>query len=115
MRLIPSSKIQRLPPYAFAEMDKLVTGLRGEGVDVIDFGTGDPRDETPGFVREAVARAAEKHKTTGYPSYIGLPEFRQEVAAWYKRRFNVTLDPETEITSSIGSKEGIFNFPQAFL
>jgi LL-diaminopimelate aminotransferase len=110
-----SKKIQSLPPYAFAEMDKLVAQLRAEGVDVIDFGTGDPRDETPKFVRDAATQALETYKSTGYPSYIGLQEFRRAIAAWYKRRFTVELDPETEITSTIGSKEGIFNFPQAFI
>lgn len=113
--MIPSKKIRSLPDYAFAEMDKLVAQLRSEGVDVIDFGTGDPRDETPDFIREAAKKAIDTYKTAGYPSYIGLPEFRHAIAAWYKRRFGVTLDPETEITSTIGSKEGIFNFPQAFL
>lgn len=115
MALIPSQKIQSLPGYAFAEMDKLVTQLRAEGVDVIDFGTGDPRDETPIFIRNAAKQAIDEYKSAGYPSYIGLPEFRRAIAAWYARRFNVTLDSETEITSTIGSKEGVFNFPQAFL
>lgn len=113
--MIPSKKIRSLPDYAFAEMDKLVAQLRSEGVDVIDFGTGDPRDETPDFIREAAKKAIDTYKTAGYPSYIGLPEFRSAIAAWYKRRFSVEFDPETEITSTIGSKEGIFNFPQAFL
>lgn len=113
--MTPSQKIQSLPGYAFAEMDKLVTQLRSEGVDVIDFGTGDPRDETPKFVRDAAVQALETYKSAGYPSYVGLQEFRSAIAAWYKRRFSVELDPETEITSTIGSKEGIFNFPQAFL
>lgn len=111
----PSKKIQSLPGYAFAEMDKLVLQLRSEGVDVIDFGTGDPRDPTPEFIRDAAKQAIDEYKSAGYPSYVGLPEFRQAIAAWYARRFNITLDPETEITSTVGSKEGVFNFPQAFL
>lgn len=115
MALTPSKKIQSLPGYAFAEMDKLVTQLRAEGVDVIDFGTGDPRDPTPEFIRDAAKQAIDEYKSAGYPSYIGLPEFRRAIAAWYARRFGVMLDPETEITSTVGSKEGIFNFPQAFL
>ncbi|MBI2638904.1 aminotransferase class I/II-fold pyridoxal phosphate-dependent enzyme [Candidatus Peregrinibacteria bacterium] len=113
--IIPSQKIQSLPPYAFAEMDRLVGQLKNQGVDVIDFGTGDPRDETPKFVRDAATEAIEEYKSAGYPSYIGLPEFRITIAAWYKRRFNVELNPDTEITSTVGSKEGIFNFPQAFI
>lgn len=113
--IIPSKKIQMLPGYAFAEMDKLVSGLKAEGTNVIDFGTGDPRDETPEFVREAAKKAIGANKTSGYPSYIGMPEFRNAIAEWYSRRCGVTLDPETEITSTIGSKEAIFNFPNAFL
>lgn len=110
-----SQKIRALPGYAAAEVDKLVARLKTEGVDVIDFGTGDPQDETPSFIREAAKKALDIYKTAGYPDYIGLSEFRREIAAWYRRRFGITLDPETEITTTIGSKEGIFNFPQAFL
>lgn len=115
MAVTPSQKIQSLPDYAFAEMDKLVTQLRADGVDVIDFGTGDPRDETPLFIRNAAKQAIDEYKSAGYPSYIGLPEFRRAIAAWYTRRFGVELNADTEITSTVGSKEGIFNFPQAFL
>ena len=110
-----SSKIRSLSPYAFAEMDKLVSQMRAQGVDIIDFGVGDPRDETPSFIRDAAKAALDEFKTSGYPSYVGLPEFRATIAAWYKRRFNVMLDLETEITSTVGSKEGIFNFPEAFI
>ena len=80
--ITPSQKIQSLPPYAFAEMDRLVGQLRAEGIDVIDFGTGDPRDETPKFVRDAASHSLETYKTAGYPNYIGLPEFRQSIAQW---------------------------------
>lgn len=114
-KLSISTKIRSIPPYAFAEMNKLVEQLVSEGVDVIDFGTGDPRDETPEFIRNAAKTAIDTYKTSGYPSYVGMEEFRDTIAQWYQRRFKVTLDPETEITSTIGSKEGIFNFPQAFL
>ncbi len=111
----PSHKIRSLPGYAFAEIEKLVSARKAEGIDVIDFGVGDPRDETPKFIRNAAKEALDSYKTSGYPGYIGLPEFRKTVAAFYLRRFNVALDPETEIASTIGSKEGIFNFPEAFL
>ena len=110
-----STKLRSIPPYAFDEMNKIVAQLAAEGVDVIDFGTGDPRDETPDFIRNAAKAAIDSHKTSGYPSYIGMKKFRDTVAQWYQRRFKVALDPETEITSTIGSKEGIFNFQQAFL
>jgi LL-diaminopimelate aminotransferase len=110
-----STKISSLRPYAFAEMDRQVNELKAKGIDVIDFGTGDPRDETPVFIREALKSAADLHRSSGYPSSIGLQEFRQAIANWYLKRFQVILDPETEITTTIGSKEGIFHFPFAFV
>lgn len=110
-----SQKISAIPSYAFAENDRIATELRSRGVDVIDFGTGDPLDETPQFVRKAAKDAIDVHKSSGYPSYIGSAAFRFGIADWFRRRFGVELDPETEITSTIGSKEAIFSFPQAFI
>lgn len=110
-----SQRIQSLPPYPFVEMDRMVNALQQQGIDVIDFGTGDPRDETPECVRKATQEAIETYKASGYPSTQGLPIFQQAIAEWAKKRFGIALDPETEITSTLGSKEAIFNFPQAFL
>jgi LL-diaminopimelate aminotransferase len=111
----PSRRVAALRPYAFAEVDRLVQQLRSEGVTPIDFGVGDPTVPTPALVREATRRAVDAHATSGYPSYVGSPEFRGAVAAWMKRRFSVDLDPQTEITSSAGSKELIFNLHEGFV
>lgn len=110
-----TQRIQSLPPYPFVEMDRMVNALQKQGIDVIDFGTGDPRDETPEFIREAAKEAIDHYKSSGYPGTQGLPIFREAIAEWAEKRFGITLNPETEITSTIGSKEAIFNFPQAFL
>ena len=110
-----SQKLENLAPYAFKEINDRVTALKEKGITPIDFGVGDPSDPTPNFVIEALNKGAIKHAKSGYPSYIGLKEFREAAAQYMQRRFNVSLNPETEITSNIGSKEAIFNFPQAFL
>lgn len=110
-----SDKIKNLSPYAFAEVNKLVDELKSQGVDVVDFGVGDPLDPTPEFIRKALTPGADKHASSGYPSYIGMKSFREKVAEWMQNRFGVELDPETEVTSHIGSKEAIFNFPEAII
>lgn len=110
-----SQRIATLGGYAFAEVDKKVDELKAQGVDTIDFGVGDPIDPTPKFIREACSAGLEKQKSSGYPSYIGTMEFREEIAAWHKKRFGIDLDPKTEITSTVGSKEGVFHFPLAFI
>lgn len=110
-----SNTIQSLAPYAFAEVDKLVDELKSQGINPIDFGVGDPIDPTPEFIREALKKGTDTHACAGYPSNIGMPSYRQAIADWYKVRFNVELNPDTEICSNIGSKEGIFNFPLGHL
>jgi LL-diaminopimelate aminotransferase len=110
-----SSIIQNLAPYAFAEVDKLVDGLKSQGVTPIDFGVGDPIDPTPEFIREALKKGTDTHACAGYPSNIGMPSYRKAIADWYKTRFSVELNPDTEICSNIGSKEGIFNFPKGVI
>lgn len=110
-----SEIIKGLGNYAFAEVDKEVEKLKAKGIAPIDFGVGDPINPTPQFIRDACKDALDKRSTAGYPSYIGDIKFREKVSKWNKERFNITLDPNTEITSSIGSKEAIFNFPNAFI
>ena len=110
-----SNTIQSLAPYAFAEVDKLVDALKEQGISPIDFGVGDPIDPTPEFIREALKKGADTHACAGYPSNIGMPSYRQAIANWYKDRFKVEINPDTEICSNIGSKEGIFNFPKGHL
>jgi LL-diaminopimelate aminotransferase len=86
-----------------------------KGVDLIDLSIGDPDIPTPEHIVEAMKKAVEKPEHHRYPSYEGMLSYREAVAEWYKRRFNVTLDPQTEVLSLIGSKEGIGHIPLAFV
>jgi len=115
MQIEPSRRVQSMGVYAFAAVDEQVEKLRAKGVEPVDFGVGDPTIPPPEIVREATRAGVEKHKAAGYPSYIGMPEYRAAVAAWMRRRFGVELDPEREITSTIGAKEAVFNFAEAFV
>ncbi|MCK5558888.1 MAG: aminotransferase class I/II-fold pyridoxal phosphate-dependent enzyme, partial [Candidatus Hydrogenedentes bacterium] len=108
-------RLARLDAYAFAEVDNIVAELKAQGVAPIDFGVGDPTVATPQFIRRSCKRALDARASSGYPTYIGDPGFREAVAQWLKNRFSVKLDPETEITSTIGSKEAVFHFPKAFV
>ena len=113
MRL--ARRVQNLPPYLFAELDRKVAARRAAGADVISLGVGDPDLPTPDHVVEALREAARDSSTHRYPSYYGMPELREAIAAWYDRRFGVTLDPETEVQPLIGSKEGLVHLAMAFL
>ncbi len=115
MQITPSKRVQSIGGYAFAEVDMQVANLRKQGIEPIDFGVGDPTIPPPPAVIQAVKDGVERHKTAGYPSYIGLHEYREAIAGWSQRRFGVDLDPETEITSTIGSKEAVFHFAEAFV
>ncbi len=115
MKVEPSARLLSLSGYAFAEIDKKVAELKKSGAPVADFGVGDPTEPTIGLIRNYCKRAIDKRKEYGYPSYIGDIDFRQEIATYCRNRFNISLDPEKEITSSIGSKEAIFHFPEAFI
>ncbi len=110
-----SQRISQTAPYAFARIDEEVRKLKAQGVSVIDFGVGDPTSPTPDFVVSALQQAAQQRVNSGYPSYVGEMGFRQACADYLKRDFGVTLDPATEITSTIGSKEAVFNFPLGFV
>jgi LL-diaminopimelate aminotransferase len=105
MRL--ANRIAKLPPYLFAEVSKRIAQRRAEGHDVISLGIGDPDLPTPPHIVDAMADLVHDPANHRYPESEGLPEFRQAVAEWYDRRFDVALDPEKEIISLIGSKEGI--------
>ncbi|MES9995188.1 LL-diaminopimelate aminotransferase [Desulfovibrio aminophilus] len=116
MRTFPLAKrLQALPPYLFAAIDKAKEEVRAQGKDIISLGIGDPDMPTPEFIVEALCAAARKPEHHQYPSYIGMLAFRQAVADWYKTRFGVDLDPATEVMTLIGSKEGIAHFPLAFI
>lgn len=110
-----SKRLDSLPTYAFKEINDAKAALLASGVKAIDFGVGDPADPTPEFVRKELSTAAEKHATSGYPSYTGAASFLEACAKYMEKTFGVELDPATEISSSIGSKEAIFNFPEAFV
>ena len=110
-----ADRIADLPPYLFAELDRKLSAKRAEGVDVISLGVGDPDLPTPEHVVRAMQEAVADPATHRYPSYIGAPEFRRAVAAWYRRRFDVELDPDTEVMALIGSKEGIGHVSFAFV
>jgi LL-diaminopimelate aminotransferase len=108
-------RIAALPPYLFAEIDRKVAAAKAAGVDVISFGVGDPDLPTPDFIVDELASAAHDPSTHQYPSYFGLPELREVIAAFYQRRFGVELDPGTQVLPLIGSKEGIAHLPWAFV
>ena len=111
----PSSRLERIPPYLFAELERKIAAKKEQGVDVISLGIGDPDTPTPQVVVDALARAAADAGTHQYPSNRGRPEFRAAVARFYERRFGVTLDPGTEIMPALGAKECVFNLNLAFL
>jgi LL-diaminopimelate aminotransferase len=110
-----ASRLDLLPPYLFAELDRLKREVQQKGVDVISLGIGDPDLPTPPHILEACKRAADLPINHRYPDYQGLERFRQAASDWYKSRFGVLLDPRTEACALIGSKEGIANFPVAIL
>jgi LL-diaminopimelate aminotransferase len=111
----PSSRLDRLPPYLFAELERKVREKRAAGVDVISLGIGDPDTPTPEHVIEALAASASDPGTHQYPANRGRPELREAYARFYERRFGVDLDPETEIIPALGAKECVFNLNLAFL
>jgi LL-diaminopimelate aminotransferase len=110
-----SARLERLPPYLFAELERKVAAKRAAGVDVISLGIGDPDTPTPELVVDAAREALADPGTHQYPSNRGRAELREAVARFYERRFGVNLDPETEIMPALGAKECVFNLSLAFL
>lgn len=110
-----SNRLKSLPPYLFLEIDQAKRKAITEGRDIIDFGIGDPDLATPAHIIERLYQAARDPATHRYALDQGMPVLRQAIADWYKKRFNVVLNPENEILPLIGSKEGIAHFPLAFL
>jgi LL-diaminopimelate aminotransferase len=111
----PSKRLERIPPYLFAQLERKIAEKKAQGIDVISLGIGDPDTPTPQLVVDALRDAAADAGTHQYPSNRGRPEFRQAVASFYERRFGVQLDPETEVIPALGAKECIFNLNLAFL
>src|SRR5437763_6688359 len=109
-----SGRLQRIPPYAFARLERQIAAKRAAGVDVISLGIGDPDRPTPPLIVEAMQEAVSEPETHRYPSNRGRADFRGAVRDFYERRFDVSLDPEREIMPAIGAKEAIFNVRLAF-
>jgi len=110
-----ASRVQHLPPYLFASIDRMKQQAIEQGIDLIDLSIGDPDLPTPSPIVHAMKEAVERPANHRYPSYEGMLSFRESVARWYKKRFGVILDPHSEVLSLIGSKEGIGHIPLAFV
>ena len=111
----PSKRLEAIPPYMFAELERKVAGKREAGIDVISLGIGDPDMPTYDHVVEAMQRAVAENGNQKYPSNRGRPEFRAAFAAFYGRRFGVAIDSDSEVIPAIGAKECIYNLCFAFL
>jgi N-succinyldiaminopimelate aminotransferase len=110
MRVSPV--LSGLQTYPFVRLAEAKAAAIARGVDVIDFGPGEPREETPAFIRRALAQALEAEPVSTYPAADGLPELREAIAGWVGRRFGAALDPDTEVVPTLGSKEAIFHLAQ---
>ncbi|TYP60006.1 LL-diaminopimelate aminotransferase [Thermosediminibacter litoriperuensis] len=110
-----AERIKQIPPYLFAQIDKKIAELRKKGIDVISLGVGDPDLPTPPNIIDALEKAARDPECHKYPDYEGSLDFRKAVATYYRRRFGVDLDPESEVMALIGSKEGIAHIFFAFI
>ncbi len=106
-------RIRRLPPYVFESVNALKAQLRAKGVDIIDFGFGNPDMETPPHIIDKLVETARSPRTNRYSASKGIPGLRAAQARYYKRRFGVSLDPDTQIVATLGSKEGFANLAQA--
>ena len=103
--------LERQTTYPFVRLAEAAARVRERGIEVIDFGTGDPREPTDPRIRQALVDGLRDRM--GYPAAVGLPELREAVAAWAARRFGTSLDPDTEVIPTLGSKEAIFTFALA--
>ncbi|HUB92543.1 MAG TPA: aminotransferase class I/II-fold pyridoxal phosphate-dependent enzyme [Candidatus Saccharimonadales bacterium] len=111
----PSLRLKEFSTYAFAEVDKAKDDARSSGFRILDFGVGDPTEPLYEGAIRGIQSGAEKHKSSGYPSYIGMKEFRASAAEWINRRFGVAVNPQTQVTTTAGSKEAVFHLPFAFI
>ena len=110
-----SRRVANLPPYLFVEISRKIAERRARGEEVISFAIGDPDLPTPEHIVSSLCEAARDPANHRYPETEGLPELRRAIAEWYRRRFEVTLDPDTEVVPLIGSKEGIAHLPVALI
>ena len=110
-----ADRIDKLPPYVFARLERRLRQLAAEGRDIIRLDMGSPDLPPPDYIIEAMYRSSRSPTHHGYSGYYGTPQLRQAIAAYYDRRFGVHLDPEKQVVSLIGSKEGIANIALAFV
>src|SRR5688572_31932472 len=106
-------RIKRLPPYVFAEVNRLKAAARARGADIIDLGMGNPDMPTPQHIVDKLVETVSKPRTNRYSASKGIPGLRRAQAAYYARRFGVKLNPETQVVATLGSKEGFANVAQA--
>ena len=107
------TRINRLPPYVFNIVNELKMGARHRGEDIIDFGMGNPDQPTPKHIVEKLVEASKREDTHGYSISKGIPRLRQAICNWYKSRYDVDLDPESEAIVTLGSKEGLAHLAMA--
>jgi len=110
-----SRRLKELPPYLFAEIDKIIQKKRSEGIDVISLGIGDPDIPTPNGIIKELQKEAENPRNHQYPSSYGMDSFKRSVADYYMQRFNVSLDPQTEVIPLLGAKEGIASIAYVYI
>jgi len=110
-----AKRVDKLPPYVFAGLAKKIADLRASGIDVVNFGMGDPDVPTPDYLIDSMREAVGRPENSIYPGFFGKKQLREAVATWYNGRFDLDLDPETEVLPLIGSKEGIANVAVAFV
>jgi len=110
-----ADRVQNLPPYVFATVEKRIAAQKAKGVDVISLGIGSPDLNPPQFIIDELYRSALEPGTHGYAGYYGTPALRKAIATYYRNRFGVELDPNTEVRPLIGSKEGLANMALAFI
>ncbi len=110
-----SKRLDRLAPYPFVEISRIIAEKKAAGADVVTFGIGDPDLPTPSHIVERLVQASYEPPNHRYPETDGLPELRRAIAGWYSSRFGVTLDPDTEVLPLIGAKEGIGHVALCFL
>ena len=115
MRYEFADRLQRLPPYLFVRLEEMTAKKRAEGIDIIDFGIGDPDLPTPDEIVEEMCIQSRINANQKYSSSAGESDLRVAVARWYKKRYGVDVDPDTQVCVTIGSKEAIFNIAQAFV
>ena len=110
-----SKRLDKLAPYPFVEISRIIAEKRAAGEEVVTFGIGDPDIPTPAHIIERLVQASYKAPNHRYPETDGLPDLRRAIAGWYERRFGVSLDPDTEVLPLIGAKEGIGHVALCFL